>query len=425
MLNNKYHRLAALIILILFTAVLNIMAGCSGDASENALYPGEVFLDIDFDKAEGMASGSIDSIKTDSDNLIIGGWAVSDFHLLVNPAYYVVFESGEINRYFEANLIIDDLEELITGYSGPDEDFAAFQAIIEKEAVTPGFYRLSILIVDGEKIAAVNTDRYLMNGEEYIVEDAYLTLEEDQSETKVYFGIDSFEVVENHLVITGWGFLDGQSTAAIERNLLLRTDGEVKSFSVEDLIKKQVASVFSYKNQDLEHLGFKAEIPLDEIGQGDYQLGLYISSAAVEGIAYLDLIIRDQERLLSRPVDITIDEDELDGYMWFHFDWIDKKDDHLHIRGWSFLTDMHNYDIKHYVLLRKEEELLAYGVKKQLRPGLTEHFAEWQGTNLDQAGFSARIPLEDLPPGQYEVGLYAEVAGIKDSLFIMRFVTIE
>ena len=117
-----------------------------------------------------------------------------------------------------------------------------------------------------------------------------LTLKEPTC--KVNYNFETVCVLNNKLIISGWGYCTGMNTASLKSYILLKQNENVRIFDVCPQIRKDVTSYFATTGLNLDSCGFQAKIPTENMGNGNYQLGLYTVKGNQVGIVYTDKVIK-------------------------------------------------------------------------------------------------------------------------------------
>jgi len=77
----------------------------------------------------------------------------------------------------------------------------------------------------------------------------------------------------------------------------------------------------------------------------------------------------------------------------------------IEIAGWAFIEGQSTEDSEIYVVLKYETATYIFDTILHKRPDVTAAYVE-SGLNLDNSGFIARIPKEEIEDGAYKIGIY-------------------
>jgi len=120
-----------------------------------------------------------------------------------------------------------------------------------------------------------------------VVQNGYVSERVDldilETDLAVKYNIDDLEVKESFVEIIGWGFIEGSDTHNILHYILLKKDDELIAFDTDTFARPDVTEYFKDLNLDLDDAGFIAIIPVNLLGEGNYQIGLYIIKNGKEG----------------------------------------------------------------------------------------------------------------------------------------------
>jgi len=239
---------------------------------------------------------------------------------------------------------------------------------------------------------------------------------DDINETKIKW--------KDMVLIEGWAFKRKQNKEENCRYLVLRSTDAYYTFKLND--SKRRVDVAQYFDLNNAFIGFNALIAKDIIKQGVYRLGIIIEN---EGDNYFSLsnkfLTKENNRIISgfisTKMKITIEKSE--KTVKYSVDLIEEQDGFIKIQGWSFLEGLYSNDIKHYILLRKDDEVVVFDTVNIIRKDVTEAFKNY-GLNLDNSGFEARLPKDTMEKGNYQLGLYVVNGKEKGSIFTEQYINI-
>ena len=101
------------------------------------------------------------------------------------------------------------------------------------------------------------------------------------SETNdIHYGIDRIDL-GNRVGIYGWAFIEEQSTEHSQCYVVLHSTNNTYVFDTFIWPRPDVTEDFGYPHLDLDHSGFIAQIPMQEIKDGTYGVGLYIKKGRI------------------------------------------------------------------------------------------------------------------------------------------------
>lgn len=242
----------------------------------------------------------------------------------------------------------------------------------------------------------------------------------------IIYNLSSVSKTNDSYRIRGWGFIEGLHTEGIEHYVVLRDEDDLLIFNAEHHTREDVTEHFSEMGLNLDHSGFRATIPREELTGEEYEVGFYFVVDGAGGVEFLgqnlSYLVSGEEAYISTQKDIDLEDAE--HPVKYRISSIQDSEEHIDIRGWGFLEFRHTEGIEHYILLRHEDEVLIFDTEQHTREDVTEHYSE-MGINLDQSGFRARIPKELLPEAEYEVGFLLIVNETRGLLFTNQYLQIE
>ncbi|MCK9423292.1 MAG: hypothetical protein M0Q38_11905 [Bacteroidales bacterium] len=111
-----------------------------------------------------------------------------------------------------------------------------------------------------------------------------ITLKVPTCKTKC--GFEKASISDNNINIGGWGFLDGMNTDNMKSYVLLKKNETVNVYSVDVVIRKDVANFYKATGLNLDSSGFFTKIPVVNLEKGHYQVGVYIEKGNQSGMIY-------------------------------------------------------------------------------------------------------------------------------------------
>jgi len=176
--------------------------------------------------------------------------------------------------------------------------------------------------------------------------------------------------------------------------------------------------------------GFLTSIPLRKIARGEYILGLYITRDDIQALQYTDKAIVKVGNIarlilqMSKVQEISLPPESQQIKRGVDICGIIKEENEIKfmdIIGWAFIEGQSAEDSKIYMVLKSETANYIFDTLLQKRPDVTTAFVE-SGLNLDHSGFIARIPLDTVEVGAYELGIYIKKGDIEALQYTGRVV---
>ena len=91
--------------------------------------------------------------------------------------------------------------------------------------------------------------------------------------------------------IQGWAFINGHDSENTEVYIVLKSASRTYIFDTMAEIRQDVTRHFKDLNLNLDYSGFKSLIPVREIANGEYSVGIYIRKDGIEALIYTNKAI--------------------------------------------------------------------------------------------------------------------------------------
>jgi len=284
--------------------------------------------------------------------------------------------------------------------------------IITHTAIIVGFVLLTILVAEP-----------LFDRLEKISGEAQLQRLQLPAETNnIRYEID-FISTEGHtgVEIRGWSFIEGQDSKNRGLYIILKSAQRIYVFDSQIMPRPDLAQHFQDLGLNLYHSGFMTLIPVRKISNGEYTVGIYIKGGDIEALQYTDNAIVKAGNIarltvrMSERQEIPLPPES--GEIRFGVDKCEVTKEEIEIAGWAFIEGQSAEDSKIYLVLKSETAIYVFDAFLQKRPDVTAAFAD-SGLNLDDSGFIARIPLDTVEVGAYELGIYIKKKDIEALQYI-------
>jgi len=90
----------------------------------------------------------------------------------------------------------------------------------------------------------------------------------------------------------GWAFIWGQDSVDSEIYIVLKSADRTYVFTTETVIRVDVTRHFEELGLNLDYSGFTTLIPLRNIANGKYTVGIYITKGDIEALMYTNRTVR-------------------------------------------------------------------------------------------------------------------------------------
>ena len=229
----------------------------------------------------------------------------------------------------------------------------------------------------------------------------------------VYSVVDKVSGSDSTLEIVGWGFIENMDCSQQTVYVKLDNGTESRTYTTEQKTRSDVAK--SYKNEQYAASGYRAEIPLKQLGAGSYQLELFVKNgdtiaSAIKGTVQIaedgDVSYTTAKDIIktfeSEKVENLIAQEDL---VYSSVDLVSNNNTMLEIVGWGFIENMDCSQQTVYVKLDNGTESETYTTEQKTRSDVAESYKNEQ---YAASGYSAEIPLEQLGAGSYQLELFVK-----------------
>ena len=243
---------------------------------------------------------SIDLIDIAPQTIEMEGWAFIGGQSIEDSKVYMVMKSKKTTYVFDTFAgprqppgdIQERFKELNLGQSG-------FRVIIPIRKIDRGEYILGLYIIKGDIQALQYTDNAVVKSGDI----AKLTVRMSEVQEiplppesgEIRLGVDlcegSEEDEKEFMQIQGWAFIDGQSAEDSTIYMVLKSGRATYIFDTHLQKRPDVTAAYVESGLNLDNSGFIAGIPVDTVGVGTYELGIYIKKGDIEALQYMGSIV--------------------------------------------------------------------------------------------------------------------------------------
>ena len=233
----------------------------------------------------------------------------------------------------------------------------------------------------------------------------------------IQYGLQILSVTTQTIEIEGWGFIEGHGSKNSSIYIVMKSNENTYVF---DTVKLRKDIPIEFKDEpDMDvWFSFIARIPVRKIKNGEYIIGVYITKGDVEALRYIEAataIVKSKGSVkltvpMSEMQEIPLPPES--GEIRLGVDIWEVTSKKIEIAGWAFIEGQSAEDSKIYVVLKSETATYIFDTVLQKRPDVTAAYVE-SGLNLDDSGFFARIPVDTLKWGIYELGIYIKKGDIQ------------
>ena len=218
------------------------------------------------------------------------------------------------------------------------------------------------------------------------------------------------------LFFKGWVFKKNVKEDIREIYLVLKSKNSILVFDIEkDNISRPDVTAYFKMAGGIHNHGFELSIPTYRLKENLYKVGFIIEDKTGKYYTISNKALRisdsavtvnhfePKSEFISHQVSLNIQEPSRE--IRYRLGTVSTSGKHLVVKGWGFLKGMDTKSLNTYILLKKNENVIAFDVSVKTRKDITKHFID-SGLNLDSSGFSSQIPTENIDSGTYQLGLY-------------------
>ena len=226
------------------------------------------------------------------------GWAFIDGQDSVDSKIYIALKSHGSIYIFDT----DPMERPdVAAHKKLNQNlnWSGFNAIIPTRKIKSGKYIIGLYITKEDIQALQYFDKAIIKSKEDVKlmvrmsKQQEISLPEESNDIK--FNIDSCREVINEerefKEIRGWAFVNGQDTEGSKIYLVLKSDENIYIFDTIGQARPGVTVHFAELGLNLNHSGFIARIPKEDIKRGTYRLGIYIDKEPLKALHYTENVI--------------------------------------------------------------------------------------------------------------------------------------
>jgi hypothetical protein len=233
----------------------------------------------------------IGDIRTDGRTGIeILGWAFVDGQDCQKGKIYVVLKSEQRTYVFDTRFdwkpdLINIDPKLVS-----NADYSGFKTLIPARKIDSGEYIVGLYIKYGSSEALQYTDRLVVKSPDSVnwayraAEPVGVTLPEESGNiTLSITGVGKpMDPQQLFVEIRGWAFIEGQSTRDSRTYVVLKSSTMTYVFDTIPYFAWGIAQPYS---------AFIARIPMKQLEDGRYRIGIYIVQGDTEAFRYTDRVV--------------------------------------------------------------------------------------------------------------------------------------
>ena len=266
--------------------------------------------------------------------IFIDGWGFKHGSNRVDYDLYIVLKSAHATYIFSSIDRYSPAVEQVIAFDSEvtkNVNMSGFVASIALDAINDDIYQIGVLlknrytgevhyrlIPDGSSILksgnVVEFPIHKVSGE--IIIDIELPFEYAKDINVAIDGVSlvnqASSLVETLIHVQGWAFRENQDRSEYEVIVILESETEMFAFLAIEVIRPALIDVFEGRGIHLKHSGFSATIPLDNIKDGIYSIGIVLQSKTSNELHYIrrpfthSLLI--QNGMIEFPFDATISD---------------------------------------------------------------------------------------------------------------------
>ncbi len=218
---------------------------------------------------------------------------------------------------------------------------------------------------------------------------------------KIQYNIEGLTYYNDVIQIKGWAFIKGDNNNKND-SIFVTISNDKKSyiFIPKKVLRPDVTSAF--KKENLENSGFSTTIFTKDIEKGKHDVGIAIKDK--NGNWFYSDLGKSQDlgkKEFEKPK-LTKGKTK-EGNLIGNIDEFEVKNNYVKIAGWSSFKNKDAFDNEIQLIFIGARESYVITTAKSKRQDVTSTFKHKY--NYDDSGFSVKMKLNDIPKGDYKVGI--------------------
>ncbi|HNY03482.1 MAG TPA: hypothetical protein PKG48_12870 [Bacteroidales bacterium] len=233
------------------------------------------------------------------EGIAIKGWALQTVDVQFTRDSYLVLTSANEQKIFTIEKDTIYRAEL-ANYFHLDSAYArkGFEVLIPTYQLKDSAYTIGYMIEDASGNYFVNQHLELRKGRKgYKLVDLYAANEPEPANCEVTLGLkpgpsevvyyfDELRKTEKALMVKGWAFLRELDSRSLKTYVVLKKDDEVHLYQTRLEAREGLSAKFTKGKLDIDSSGFTVAIPIRNLKQDSYQVGLYLVRGDKSGVTY-------------------------------------------------------------------------------------------------------------------------------------------
>lgn len=236
--------------------------------------------------------------------------------------------------------------------------------------------------------------------------------------------INSIQVKWKEIMqVRGWAFTKSGNTQDSIIRIVLKSKENTYISETTSESRPEVSVKFGDSNFDLDKSGFVSLIDESAIKNGKYNIGIIIENGVLKSFIFTNRFVTKTNKILYNrliSVEQKFEVPEETKRISLNVERVQETSDmgnkFIEIEGWAFGEAQNTDNQQVYVVLKSDNGTYIYDTVSRKRPDVTNCYKRLK-LNLDNSGFLAAIPKDELKRGKYEIGIYIK----KDDVELLQY----
>ncbi|MNW34181.1 hypothetical protein D3C74_111520 [compost metagenome] len=219
--------------------------------------------------------------------LKLDGWAYLNKNDAESQIAYIVLYSQHKQYVFNSERVIRN--DLPTALNNDKDNVqnAGLTSLIDMTKVESGSYQIGFYIVNNNA-SAFTLSNMTVNKSDSVIDikeniNSKQNIEIKKTLGKVQANLEEISNNNGIIKLKGWIFIEGVTSDKTKIYIVLKNKEKIVVYDTQTQFRKDVTNYFG-GTQDYDKSGFTSNISQDDLGEGIYQVGLYVDNGESSGL---------------------------------------------------------------------------------------------------------------------------------------------
>jgi hypothetical protein len=237
------------------------------------------------------------------------------------------------------------------------------------------------------------------------------TVDLPQEGEMINAGFDITEYNQYYMIHNGWATFKEYNSVGVEIFVVLKTSDRSYIFDTYPSLRPDVTAFFSTLNFD--NSGFTCLIDKNDIANGTYQVGLYLSKKGkVKAFQYTGKVINHINIQPVEPVNLSLPV-PTNNIMHNLDEWVNEGDA-TRITGWAVINGQDTDNMQKFIVLQSDNNRYVFPTMTIDRPDVSRTF---NSPGYNKSGYTVKFKKANVAEGNYQIGMYL----VKDTIQALQY----